>query len=294
MASRARSRSLALLVMAIATGGGACTCSKANDAGRLTRPPPMPRSARGSGARPAASRRALGAHRRRAGEKRRRASSPALDVPASAIRVQRISPKDEVAADRTVLDGRCVVERVGAEGRPGAARASAVTWRGLRGGKLVRQLARPRPRSRAEGRGHRRRRRVLRDARRALVHRRQARALAAVGSGQRDRTAISRRTRTPSLVCGAHRAFALLDEDDGTSLVVLGGADADAGADAGRAPHSVRERPPQSQPPPRAGALLKESDFGEDDQRERADYTVGDDLGVVRLGDVRRGRRCAR
>jgi hypothetical protein len=70
------------------------------------------------------------------------------------------------------------------------------------------------------------------------------------------------------LVCGVHRAFALLDEDDGTSLLTFGGASLASG-DGGVS------RPMQ---------LLTESDFGEDDQRERPEYTVGDDVGVVRLG----------
>ena len=66
------------------------------------------------------------------------------------------------------------------------------------------------------------------------------------------------------LVCGAHRAFGLLDEDDGTSLVSWGGADGGAGGVT-------------------VTSLLKESEFGEDEQRERSEYTVGDDVGVVRL-----------
>ncbi len=66
------------------------------------------------------------------------------------------------------------------------------------------------------------------------------------------------------LVCGAHRAFGLVDDDDGTSLLMWGGADGGA-------------------PGVAATKLLKESDYGEDDQRERPEYTVGDDIGVVRL-----------
>jgi hypothetical protein len=71
-----------------------------------------------------------------------------------------------------------------------------------------------------------------------------------------------------ALVCGAHRAYALLADEGGTSLVVLGGG---SGGDGGAGDASTRT------------SLLKESDFGEDEQRERAEYTVGDDLGVVRL-----------
>ncbi len=53
----------------------------------------------------------------------------------------------------------------------------------------------------------------------------------------RDRSArvTSRANRDAALVCGQHRAFALLDEEDGTSVLLLGGggSESDAGADAG-------------------------------------------------------------
>jgi hypothetical protein len=65
-----------------------------------------------------------------------------------------------------------------------------------------------------------------------------------------------------SLVCGMTRAWAFLEEDDGTSFLPLGAVD------GGRA-STVR--------------LIRESDFGEDEQRERSEYAVGDDFGVVRL-----------
>jgi hypothetical protein len=74
-----------------------------------------------------------------------------------------------------------------------------------------------------------------------------------------------------ALVCGAHRAFALLDEDEGTTLLALGGG---GEADAGKADVGAASLPL---------SVLKESEFGEDEQRERAEFTVGDELGVVRL-----------
>ena len=103
-----------------------------------------------------------------------------LDVAAHAIRVQRISAKDEVVADRTVLDGVAVVLGVRAQGgrrrrrrRGHVARASR---REARAAALV--LG---PDLAPEGRAHRRRAGVVRDARRALVHRRQADSLTSVG-----------------------------------------------------------------------------------------------------------------
>jgi hypothetical protein len=78
-----------------------------------------------------------------------------------------------------------------------------------------------------------------------------------------------------SLVCGAHRAFALLDEDEGTSLVLLGGNGASGASDGGARDGGASAKG--------AIVLLNESDFGEDEQRERSEYTSGDDVGVVRL-----------
>ena len=62
-----------------------------------------------------------------------------LDVPAGSIRVQRISAKDEVVADRTVLAGVAWSTESDLKLLP-AAGGVAITWRGLRGGKLVRQM----------------------------------------------------------------------------------------------------------------------------------------------------------
>jgi hypothetical protein len=65
-----------------------------------------------------------------------------------------------------------------------------------------------------------------------------------------------------SLVCGLTRAWAFLEEEEGTSFLPLGTTD------GGR---------------PAPVTLIRESDFGDDEQRERSEYTAGDDLGVVRL-----------
>jgi hypothetical protein len=71
-----------------------------------------------------------------------------------------------------------------------------------------------------------------------------------------------------SLLCGAHVAYALLDEDDGPTLVSLAAGDGGKPKDAG----TGRMR------------LFDEASFGEDDQRERAEFANGDDVGLVRLG----------
>ena len=66
--------------------------------------------------------------------------------------------------------------------------------------------------------------------------------------------------REVTLSCGAHRPFVLVDEDESVALLPIGG-------------------PAATKP----AALMRDADFGEDEQRERAEFTVGDELGVVRL-----------
>jgi hypothetical protein len=63
-----------------------------------------------------------------------------------------------------------------------------------------------------------------------------------------------------SLFCGLRSAFAVMEEEDRTSLLPLLG---DASAPV---------------------TMVREHDFGEDEQRELSEYSVGSDVGVVRLG----------
>jgi hypothetical protein len=63
-----------------------------------------------------------------------------------------------------------------------------------------------------------------------------------------------------SLVCGASRAYAVLDQEDGASAVMLAKGSSET------------------------KLLFRERDFGEDEQRERAEFLAGDDLGFVRIG----------
>jgi hypothetical protein len=69
--------------------------------------------------------------------------------------------------------------------------------------------------------------------------------------------------RAPSLVCGDHAVFVLGDGDEdliATSLV-------------------------PGEPARPTVAVLRDSDFGEDEEREHDTYSVGDDLGLVRIGE---------
>jgi hypothetical protein len=192
----------------------------------------------------------------------------ALDVSAKAIRVQRLGAKDEVIADRIVLgDVTWSTDsdlKVSAHPKEGA----AVTWRGLRGGKLVRQLVILGP---------------------DLAPRGEPADVAAASCATRDAVwlsdgshAISRpwsgavqRLDLPkgddvSLLCGPNRAFAVLEGEERTSLHPLTPRSGDAGS------IETKQEP--------ALTVMRESDFGEDEQRELSEYTVGDDVGVVRLG----------
>ena len=273
---------LALIVMTIALGGGACTCSKGTEPGAASDAAGGDAAATVDGAanalpdEPGGLSAPIAATRIEAGD----VVVAGLDVPAKAIRVQRINPNDEVSIDRTILEGVRWSSESDLRVLP-AARGVAVTWRGLRNGKLVRQLVILGPDLVTKG--------EVIDVAAATCATRDAlwftdgkRVHGRPWTGPATKSDLPR-DKDAALVCGQHRAFALLDEEDGTSLLVLGGGDAatlDGGkpTDAGKGGDVGKMAVS-----PGATALLKEADFGEDDQRERAEYTVGDDLGVVRL-----------
>jgi hypothetical protein len=276
--ARSAPSGFAVIVMAIAVAGGACTCSKGSDPGAASDASGEAATAF-SGAGPVTGLSApIAATRIEAGD----VVVAGLDVPARSIRVQRINPNDEVTIDRTILEGVLWSSESDLKVVP-AARGVAVTWRGLRGGKLVRQMIVLGPDLSPQGE-------IVTVAaascatRDALWFTDGKRVHGRPWSGQESKSQLPR-DKEAALVCGQHRAFALLDEDDGTSVIVLGG-----GGDAGAAPdagHTGGAGHPgdagKVAVPQGAIALLKESEFGEDDQRECAEYTVGDDLGVVRL-----------
>lgn len=69
--------------------------------------------------------------------------------------------------------------------------------------------------------------------------------------------------RDPALLCADHEVIALGDGDDDLSATVFTPGDAAA-------------RP--------TFTLVRDADFGDDDEREHYPYTVGDDLGIARVG----------
>ncbi len=273
-AALARTLVLALFVGLVGSGG-ACTCSKANEsvadeAGAASSFDGSDESSAAAGE-PGGLSAPIAAARGEHGD----VVVAGLDVAARAIRVQRISDKDEVLVDRTIFDGVMWSSESELKVAPAAA-GVAVTWRGIRAGKLVRQLLILGADLAPIGSVH--------DVSAASCATRDAiwftdgrRVHARPWTGRPARFDLPKE-KDAVLVCGVHRAFALLDEDDGTSLVTFGGtslASGDGGRDAGAEAEAGVSRPMQ---------LLAESEFGEDDQRERPEYTVGDDIGVIRLG----------
>jgi hypothetical protein len=69
--------------------------------------------------------------------------------------------------------------------------------------------------------------------------------------------------RAPTLLCGDHDAFLLGEGDDDLTAVAFSPADGVA-----RSPFMA----------------IRDKDFGDDDEREHEAFTVGDDLGIVRVG----------
>jgi hypothetical protein len=179
----------------------------------------------------------------------------ALDVGAKGIRARRIDVKDVVVDDRIVLAD--VAWSTDSDLKLFASPSGvALTWRGLRKGKAVRELVTLGP---------------------DLSPRGEPVEIAAASCATRDAfwwsdgshavvrpwDAGSHKVHLPkdkdiSLLCSQTRAFALLEEDERTSLLALG----DGGTPV---------------------TMVRENDFGEDDQRELSEYTIGDDVGVVRL-----------
>jgi hypothetical protein len=181
-----------------------------------------------------------------------------LDVPSKAIRVQRINAKDEVVGDKIVLGDVTWSPDSELKLVANAKEGVAVTWRGLRGGKLVRQLAILGPDLAPKGEPA-----EVSAASCATrdtvwssdgVH-----AFARPWVGEATKLALPK-DKDASLLCGASRAFAILEDEDRTSILTLG---------------------PNAAP---ALAVVRESEFGDDEQRELSEYTVGDDVGFVRLG----------
>ena len=179
-----------------------------------------------------------------------------LDVPTKSIRVQRIDRLDAVVGAQPVFEH---MEWSSDSDLKAAASAEgvAITWRGLLGGKLVRQLALLGPK--LETRGAPVDVAAASCATRAgLWFADNSMATTLRWNGDRAMFPLPK-DKEASLLCSQTRAFAVLEEEERSSILPL---QADAGA---------------------AITMLKENEFGDDDQRELSEYTVGEEVGVVRL-----------
>jgi hypothetical protein len=178
------------------------------------------------------------------------------------IAVTRLEPGGRAGFTVTVLRG--VAWSQDAELRVFAADGGAVVvWRGVRDGKTVRQMVTLGKGGEVQGEpvdvGA-----VACSTEDALVWTEKgagkARVLAKPWAAAPREVASVAAEREPVVVCGAHRVFALGHGEDDITFAI---GDADAGA---------------------ARRLMAASDFGADEERELTEYTVGDDLGVVRVG----------
>lgn len=213
----------------------------------------------------------------------------ALDAQTKSIVVQRINSRDEVVAKGTALSEvsgssdselKLIVENVGAANDAdagvsedgGAAPRTGdalVVWRGLRGGKLVRQYVVLNG-SDLKPKGDPTEALAAFCATRDAVwfsdgSKASSRPWAGSAGTKGEKVDLPKE-KDASLLCGQHRAFAVLEEDERTSVLPLGHPPVDAG------PHAIGPV-----------TMMRDNDFGEDEQRELSEYTVIDDVGFVRL-----------
>ena len=264
MKGAASIRAVVLLAACVGASAGGCRCGRAGDpdganATASNEPPIVETAPAGEGgavgglfSAPIAAAHSIGGD----------VLVAALDVPAKAIRLMRIGASDEVRAHGTAFDDVKWSSEADLKVVASSNGGAAITWRGLRGGKLGRSLltvgqdlVRKQPAVEVGGPSC-----ATRDA---IWFTDGKQAHGKSWSGGSVDFALPK-DKEASLLCGLTRAWAFLEEDDGTSFITL------SGGDAGGRPSAV--------------TLMRESDFGDDDQRERSEYTVGDDLGIVRLG----------
>ena len=177
-------------------------------------------------------------------------------VDGQGVRVQRINGSDAVVADKLVL--RDVVPSPDAEMKVFAQPEGIyVLWRGLHEGKLGRFLVALDPdlkvRTTAPASSS-----VLCATRTDLWMIDGERAVAHPFAAGATRSVALPKDKDASLLCSSAAAFAVLDAEERTEVMAL----------------EEKAKP---------ATVLKESEFGEDEQRELSEYTTGDGTGFVRL-----------
>ena len=145
-----------------------------------------------------------------------------------------------------------------------AGEGAVLVWRGLRDGKSVRQMVMIGPRGEVKGAPAEigAAACVTEDGiawtERAPAGATRARTRTWANPAPHDVAVVSSE-RDPLLVCAAHRVFVL---GEGENDITLAGASSEGGAPL---------------------TMMRAQDFGEDDSRDHGEYTVGDDLGFVRV-----------
>jgi hypothetical protein len=186
-----------------------------------------------------------------------------LVVPEKSIAVTRIDASGATAYTVAALRGVAWSQDADLRVYPSDAGGAVVVWRGLRDGKLVRQMVTVAKDGALAG--------VPVDVgaatcatedgvawtERASAGKTRVVLRAWSGGAPRDVATVPA-DREPVLVCGAHRVFALGQGEDDVTLA--------AGPDGGA-----------------SRRLVGAKDFGADEEREHDEYTVGDDLGVLRV-----------
>jgi hypothetical protein len=188
-----------------------------------------------------------------------------LVVPHSSIGVARLAPDGATRWATEILAG-VKWSANAALYASAAGESAAIAWRGLRDGGVVTQLVSFSPSgtprgspwdvgAAACGTGE------------ALAWIERARGgtrvrMRAWTAPSPDDVATLPADRDPSVVCGTHRVLALGEGDDDITAVTIDGPDAAA--------------------PPRV--IVRDRDFSGDEEREHDEYTVGDALGIVRIG----------
>lgn len=193
-----------------------------------------------------------------------------LDVPSRAVRVQWLGDGDVPVRQRLVFEG--VSWTADAELKLLAvADGVAVVWRGKRGDRAVRQV-------------------LVLDrelgtrvdaldvpvgvcATRDALWFTDGRTVSTMGGRTSPEAVMKLDDDGLELSCGDHRAFAVADRDDDTVLWVLSDPKSDASVATG------------AEAAPKPSVALRGADLGGSEQRDRAVFTNGDDVGIVRIAE---------
>lgn len=210
-----------------------------------------------------------------------------LDVPSHAVRVQWLGDGDVPVRQRLVFEG--VAWTADAELKLLAvADGVAVVWRGKRGDRAVRQVL-------VLDRDLRTRVDAL-DVPVGVCATRDAlwftdgQSVSTMGGRPSPEVVMKLDAEGLELSCGDHRAFAVADRDDDTVLWVLsdpkkGDAAAPTGDASSKGDASPKGTAPKAEAAPKPSVALRGSDLGGSEQRDRAVFTNGDDVGIVRIAE---------